>query len=84
MPLLEAMSQSCIPIAGNHSSIPEVVGDSGILVNTKSYEEVATAMQKCLMEPSFVHSLSVRSLNQQTVFNWNDTATKTLEFYKSI
>lgn len=84
MPLLEAISQRCIPIAGNHSSIPEVVGDSGILVNTKSYEEVASAMKKCLMEPAFAQSLSVRSLNQLKVFNWNDTATKTLEFYKSI
>ena len=84
MPLLEAMSQSCIPIAGNHSSIPEVVGNSGILVNTNSIEEVTTAMQKCLMEPAFAKSLCVRSENQLKHFNWNYTATKTFEFYKSI
>ena len=29
MPLLEAMSQGCIPITGNHSSIPEVLGKAG-------------------------------------------------------
>lgn len=84
MPLLEALSQSCVPIAGNHSSIPEIVGDSGILVNTKSFEEVTTAMRKCLMDPAFTQSLCVRSENQLKRFDWNDTATKTLKFYKSI
>ena len=32
MPIVEAMSQGCIPIAINHSSLPEIMGDAGILL----------------------------------------------------
>ena len=38
MPLIEAMSQGCVPIAGNHSSIPEVMADAGISVNVSNPE----------------------------------------------
>ena len=48
MPLLEAMSQGCIPIAGNHSSIPEVLDTAGILINDLTPENIANQMRQLL------------------------------------
>ena len=48
MPLIEAMSQGCVPIAGNHSSIPEVMADAGISVNVSNPEEISRAMIRCI------------------------------------
>ena len=48
MPLIEAMSQGYVPIAGNHSSIPEVMADAGISVNVSNPEEISRAMIRCI------------------------------------
>lgn len=43
-PMLEAMALSCPVISSNVSSIPEVVGDAGILVNPNNYKEIGNAL----------------------------------------
>jgi mannosyltransferase len=84
MPMVEAMSQGCIPIAGNHSSIPEVLGDAGIIVNTNSVSEVTSAMHKCITEDKFVENSQKRGFNRISDFDWYSTARKTLNFYKNL
>ena len=46
MPPLEAMACGTPVIVSNTSSLPEVVGDAGMLVDPESVEEIAEAMQK--------------------------------------
>ena len=84
MPLVESMSQGCIPIAGNHSSIPEVLGDAGLKVNTHSVSEVTSAMYKCITDATFVDNLQKKGFSRINEFNWYSTARKTLKFYKSL
>ena len=84
MPMVEAMSQGCIPIAGNHSSIPEVLGDAGIIVNTNSVSEVTSAMYKCITEDKFVENSQKKGFNRISEFDWYSTARKTLNFYKNL
>ncbi len=43
-PMLEAMALGCPVISSNISSIPEVVGDAGILVNPNNYKEIGNAL----------------------------------------
>ena len=64
MPLVEAMSQGCIPIAGRHSSIPEVLGSAGLLVNTNSVSEVTSAMYKCATDIKFVENIQQRGFSR--------------------
>lgn len=45
LPVLEAMAAGAPVIASNRSSIPEVVGDGGLLVNPERSEEIAHAME---------------------------------------
>lgn len=44
IPVIEAMSYGCPVITSNTSSLPEVVGKAGILVDPKNTEELAKAM----------------------------------------
>lgn len=84
MPLLEAMSQGCVPIAGIHSSIPEVLGDAGIMVNVEDSAEISGAMLKCLNKPQFLDQLVQKGLMHSQNFTWNRAAEETLSFYKSL
>ena len=55
MPLLEAMSQGCIPIAEIILQSPKFLGDAGLIVNTNSVSEKSlSAMYKCITEDKFV------------------------------
>ena len=84
MPLLEAMSQGCIPIAGNHSSIPEVVGDAGIKVNCDSVGELSKAMKKCLLDIPQTHNLVRKGLDRSAFFTWAKSAELHTDFYTNL
>ena len=84
MPLLEAMSQGCIPIAGNHSSIPEVLGDAGIKVNCESISELSDAMQKCLVDESETKNLVKKGYDRASFFTWEKSAELHTNFYENL
>ena len=84
MSLLEAMSQGCIPITGNHSSIPEVLGKAGIKVNCESVDELSEAMGKCLADDSETKNLVKRGYDRASFFSWEKSAKLTYAFYQSL
>ena len=53
MPIIEAMSQGCIPVAINHSSLPEIMGDAGILLNSSDPHEIGQAISRCCKDNDF-------------------------------
>jgi glycosyltransferase involved in cell wall biosynthesis len=84
MPLLESMSQGCIPIAGNHSSIPEVLGEAGIKVNCESTCELFQAMEKCLIDDSQTQNLVNKGLDRAAFFTWVKSVKLHQEFYTNL
>lgn len=84
MPLLEAMSQGCVPIAGEHSSIPEVLGAAGIVVNVEEPTDISKAMLKCLNYPHFLDGLVQEGFKRTQAFSWKKSAEQTLSFYESL
>ena len=76
IPMVEAMKCGTPVIAGNLTSLPEVVGDAGILVNPFAVEEVATAMKKMVDEPKLREELRQKGLERSKLFNWDFTADK--------
>ena len=84
MPLLEAISQGCIPIAGNHSSIPEVLGEAGIKVNCESVDELSEAMGKCLEDDLKTKNLVKRGYDRASFFSWAKSAELHEEFYTNL
>jgi glycosyltransferase involved in cell wall biosynthesis len=84
MPLLEAMTQGCIPIAGNHSSISEVLGEAGIKVNCESVDELSEAMEKCLADDSETKRLVKRGFDRVSFFTWEKSAKLHHDFYTNL
>jgi glycosyltransferase involved in cell wall biosynthesis len=74
IPLVEAMSCGTPVISSNITSMPEVVGDAGILVNPFSVDEIAHAMVRMNDEHCLRGNLSEKSLVQAQKFSWQKTA----------
>lgn len=84
LPPLEAMSCGIPVISSNTSSIPEVVGDSGILINPYSSTELCDAMLKLLSSDKLLDFYGKKGYERSMLFSWEKTATKTLEVYKKV
>ncbi|MDX9970303.1 MAG: glycosyltransferase family 1 protein [Candidatus Gracilibacteria bacterium] len=84
IPPLEAMSCGCPVIASNKSSIPEVVGDAGLLVDPKSPEDIAEKMKNIADNETLRKELREKGFSRISAFNWEDSAKKMISIFKSV
>jgi len=84
LPPLEAMACRTPVIASNAASLPEVVGDGGVLVDPREPEAWAEAMVALLTSPQKREELSAKAVEQAQKFSWRKTARETLEVYKQV
>jgi len=82
LPAVEAMACGTPVIAANNSSLPEVVGDAGLLVGTKDVEAMAHAIATLVRDPELRHELSRRGCQRAAAFSWRKTAEATLDVYR--
>jgi glycosyltransferase involved in cell wall biosynthesis len=80
-PPLEAMACGTPVVASNSSSLPEVVGDAGLLVAPTDVEGLARAMVRILTDPSLKAELIGRGIRQAAAFSWGTTADQTATLY---
>ncbi|MFB6457186.1 glycosyltransferase family 4 protein [Chitinophaga sp. Hz27] len=78
----EAMKAGCPVVACNKTSIPEVLGDAGLLVDEPLPEAFACRMQE-LESDSLRHQVIQRGLIQVQRFTWEKTVAATLDFYQN-
>lgn len=84
LPPLEAMSCGCPVVASNASSIPEVVGDAGLLVSPHDIEGLAQAMRRVLADNKLRGDMVKKGLEQSKRFSWEKTAKQTQEVYNRV
>jgi len=84
LPVLEAMACGCPVIASNTSSLPEVVGDSGILINPDDSKMMANAIKQILANSQLTRSFINKGYQQVKKFTWKNSAIQTLQIYNSI
>jgi glycosyltransferase involved in cell wall biosynthesis len=82
MPPLEAMSCGTPVVATTSSSLPEVVGDAGLLVPPADAEALAAALLRVLNDAELRAELRERGLRQARRFSWRATAERTLAAYQ--
>ena len=80
---LEAMACGTPVIAANGSSLPEVVGDGGLLVDPTP-ARLAAAMIPVLTDADLHHTLSRRALDQAAHFSWRKTGEMTVQVYRQV
>lgn len=71
-------------IAANSSSIPEVVGDAGILFNPKSIDDLADILLFVIDNPGARDRLISQGYQRAKLFSWDKTVNQTIEIYKSV
>ena len=84
LPPLEAMASGTPVIAANNSSLPEVVGDAGLLVDPQSVPQILDAMQAILDDPALAARLSAEGLRRSQGFSWARCAKQHAELYRRL
>ena len=84
LPPLEAMACGTPVVASNTSSLPEVIGDAGVLVNPFSIDEIVGAMRSVLKSKSRQREMSYKGMERARRFSWEETARKTLKVYRQV
>ena len=82
LPLIEAMQCGVPVLAGNKTSMPEVVGDAGVLVDPLNESAIAGALAQLIERPDYRAELRVKGLERAKTFNWQTTARLTLQAYE--
>ena len=84
LPILEAMASECPVLSSNRSSLPEVVGDAGILVDPFNIEEVANKMHKLLTNEILRERFINKGLIRAKQFSWKDVAKRLIKIYNHL
>ncbi len=83
-PVLEAMAHGTAVITSNRSSLPEVAGDAGLLVDPTEPGEIEGAMDRLLSDRFLASSLSERGRNRAAEFSWARSAQEALRVYRAV
>jgi glycosyltransferase involved in cell wall biosynthesis len=78
------MACGTVPIVSNRSSLPEVVGDVGLLVEPEDYTALATAMESALTDREWRETMRQAGLARAKTFTWDETASIVLSAYEVV
>ncbi|HSV94353.1 MAG TPA: glycosyltransferase family 1 protein [Spirochaetia bacterium] len=78
---LQAMACGAPVTTSNISSLPEVVGEAGVLFDPESVESIAAGIIEAIRNRN---ELKVKSLKQASKFTWEKTATETYKVYQQV
>jgi glycosyltransferase involved in cell wall biosynthesis len=81
MPPLEAMACGTPVVTSNSSSLPEVVGDAGLMVAPMDVDALADAIMRLLSDEALHADLRERGLRRAQQFAWHTTAERTRDAY---
>jgi glycosyltransferase involved in cell wall biosynthesis len=82
MPPLEAMACGTPVVTSNTTSLPEVVGDAGLMVSPRDAEALAEALLRLLRDADLRAELRARGLQRARTFSWRASAERTLHVYE--
>jgi len=74
IPILEALQCYVPAVVSNTSSMPEVAGDAGLLVNPHDPEDIANKMAMIYKDEALRARLILAAKEQVKQFNWDKSA----------
>ncbi len=78
------MACACPVVTSNTSSLPEVVGRAGIMVDPHNTNRLAQAMRQVLTDSELRDNMIRKGLAQAKRFSWEKAAEQTLEVYNKV
>jgi glycosyltransferase involved in cell wall biosynthesis len=82
LPPLEAMACGVPVIASDVSSLPEVVGDTGIQVHPHDIEAITRALETMIGDTALRDQMAARSLARSKMFTWDSCVANTISVYQ--
>ncbi|MBI4318692.1 MAG: glycosyltransferase family 4 protein [Chloroflexi bacterium] len=80
-PVLEAMACGTPVVSSNRSSLPEVVGEAGLLASPDDVGAIAAALDQMLNDSHLRDDLVQRGLQRARQFTWQRAAERIVEVY---
>jgi len=74
LPIVEAMQSGVPVLCSNTTSMPEVAGDAGILIDPFNIEDIAAGMEKLFTDDALRKHLVLLGNIQKEKFTWDNTA----------
>jgi glycosyltransferase involved in cell wall biosynthesis len=84
LPLVEAMASGTPVLASRAASIPEVVGESGVLLDPDEPKQWADAIVHVMTDPILRARLRTDGRSRAAMFTWERTARITLDVYQQV
>jgi glycosyltransferase involved in cell wall biosynthesis len=84
LPPLEAMASGVPVIASNVSSIPEVVGDGGVLIDPQDVDGFARAIEMVTSAPDVREAFASKALLRSRLFSWEKCVEETVSAYREV
>lgn len=84
LPPLEAMACGTPVVVSETSSLPEVVGDAGLLLDPHEPDLWTEALWRLWRDSAYRANLSVRGLERAHQFSWPRMARETIQVYRSV
>lgn len=84
LPPLEAMQCGAPVITSDTSSLPEVVGDAGIMIDPTDSDALCESMLTVYSNSALRGRLAEKSLRQARTFSWERCAAETIDVYRTV
>ena len=81
---LEAMACGTPTVVANRSSLPEVVGEAGLLVDPDDVQAIADGLERVLTDSALAARLRADGLARARTFTWPRTARVVLDVYRRL
>ncbi len=83
-PPLEAQKCGTPVVVSNSSSMPEIIADSGIMIDPLNVQELANGLSLVLNNLNLREQLIKRGVENSSKYNWSQTADKYLDIFSSL
>ena len=84
LPVLEAMSCGAAVITSTTTSLPEIVGSAGVMVDPRREEAITGAMRQLSIGEIDRETLQRQGRQQSARFSWRQTAEQTRDVYREV
>jgi glycosyltransferase involved in cell wall biosynthesis len=76
LPVVEAMACGVPVLTSNTTSLPEVAGDSALLVNPESVDEIRVGIERLVHDEALRAELIAKGLERAKLFSWDAVAAR--------